>query len=156
MLCFLNDFEMGQSCEEKVLVWVFPSHDIQLKLLRCCRRHIQVICSVSYTSCTWQVQWWTIENHQDPFYVVNEVTLTGQKPSLEFCQPLEIFTQFKKSIDLLMLKIRDLQIEGLQSYWPSNFQNDLTPGAVESGPKAIAHSSAVKAQSLMASNFSTL
>ena len=31
------------------------------------------------------LQWWTIENHQDPFYVVNEVTLTGQKPSLKFC-----------------------------------------------------------------------
>ena len=25
------------------------------------------------------------ENQQSPFYVVNEVTLTGQKPSLRFC-----------------------------------------------------------------------
>ena len=30
------------------------------------------------------LQWCAIENHQDPFYVVNEVTLTGQKPSLKF------------------------------------------------------------------------
>ena len=51
------------------------------------------------------IQWWTIENHQSPFYVVNEVTLTGQKPSLKFCQPLELLTQFVKGLDLLMLKI---------------------------------------------------
>ena len=32
-----------------------------------------------------QVQWLPFENEQSPFYVVNEVTLTGQKPSLKFC-----------------------------------------------------------------------
>ena len=30
----------------------------------------------------------------------NEVTLTGQKPPLKFCQPLELLTQLKKGIDL--------------------------------------------------------
>ena len=31
------------------------------------------------------VQWLPFENGQSPFYIVNEVTLTGQKPSLKFC-----------------------------------------------------------------------
>ena len=31
------------------------------------------------------VQWFALENQQSPFYVVNEVTLTGQNPSLKFC-----------------------------------------------------------------------
>ena len=31
------------------------------------------------------VQWLPFENGQSPFYVVNEVTLTGQKPTLKFC-----------------------------------------------------------------------
>ena len=47
---------------------------------------------------------------------------------------------FKKGLDLLMLKILGLYVKGLQSYWPSNFENDLTPGVLESGPKAIADS----------------
>ena len=64
----------------------------------------------------------------------NEVNLTEQNPSLKYCQPLEIFTQFKKGLDLSMLKVGDLQIKGLQSYWSSNFENDLTPVQLESGP----------------------
>ena len=35
----------------------------------------------------------------------NEVTLTGQKPSLKCCQHLELLTQLKRGIDLSMLKI---------------------------------------------------
>ena len=31
-----------------------------------------------------KVQWCALENHQSPFYVVNEVTLTEQNPSLKF------------------------------------------------------------------------
>ena len=31
-----------------------------------------------------EVQWCALENQQSPFYVVNEVTLTGQNPSLRF------------------------------------------------------------------------
>ena len=51
------------------------------------------------------IQWLPFENGQSPFYVVNEVNLTGQKPSLKFYQHLELLTQFKKGLDLLMLKI---------------------------------------------------
>ena len=67
------------------------------------------------------LQWLPFENGQIPFYVVNDVTLTGQKPSLKLCQPLELFTQFEKGLDLLILKIWGLQVKGLQSYQPSNF-----------------------------------
>ena len=28
------------------------------------------------------LQWFGLENQQSPFYVVNEITLTGQNPSL--------------------------------------------------------------------------
>ena len=31
------------------------------------------------------LQWCALENQQSSFYVVNEVTLTGQNPSLKFC-----------------------------------------------------------------------
>ena len=31
------------------------------------------------------IQWLPFENRKSPFYVVNEVTLTGQKTSLKFC-----------------------------------------------------------------------
>ena len=31
------------------------------------------------------IQWFALENQQSPFYVINEVTLTGQNPSLKFC-----------------------------------------------------------------------
>ena len=51
------------------------------------------------------IQWCALENKQMPFYVVNEVTLTGQNPSLEFCYPLELSRQLKTGLDLLMLKI---------------------------------------------------
>ena len=49
--------------------------------------------------------WCALENQQSPFYVVNEVTLTGQNPSLKFCQPLELWAELKKGLDLLILKI---------------------------------------------------
>ena len=32
-----------------------------------------------------EVQWCALENQQSTFYVVKEVTLTGQNPSLKFC-----------------------------------------------------------------------
>ena len=62
-----------------------------------------------------------------PFMIWNEVTLTGQNLPLECCYPLKILTQFLKRLDLLMLKIRALVVKGLQSYRPSNFENDSTP-----------------------------
>jgi len=43
-------------------------------------------------------------------------------------------TQFGKDLDLFMLKIWGLYVKGLQSYHPSNFENDSTPGKLESGP----------------------
>ena len=51
------------------------------------------------------VQWCALENQQSPFYVVNKVTLRGQNPSLKFFHPLEIYTQLKTGLDLLVLKI---------------------------------------------------
>ena len=33
-----------------------------------------------------------------------------------------------------MLKIWGLYVKGLQNDWPSNFENDLTPVQLESGP----------------------
>ena len=67
------------------------------------------------------LQWLPFENGQIPFYVVNDVTLTGQNPSLKLCQPPELLAQLKKGLDLLILKIWGLQVKRLQSYWPSNF-----------------------------------
>ena len=46
-----------------------------------------------------------LENQQSPFYVVNEVTLRGQNPSLKFCYPLELQAQLKMGLDLLLAKI---------------------------------------------------
>ena len=66
-------------------------------------------------------QWPALENQKNPFYVVNKVTLRGQNPFLKFCYALEIYSQLKTSLDLLLLKIWGLQVKGLQSYWPSNF-----------------------------------
>ena len=40
-----------------------------------------------------------------------------------------------------MLKIWSLLVKGLQSYQPSNFENDSTPGVLEPGPNALAHNS---------------
>ena len=67
----------------------------------------------------------------------NQIILRGHNILLKSCQPLEILTQFTKELDLLLLKIQHLQIKGLQSYWPSNFENDLTPGELESGPTGL-------------------
>ena len=44
-------------------------------------------------------------------------------------------------------------MKGLQSYWPSNFENDLTPVALESGPKALARYLAVKAEDCASTKF---
>ena len=38
-----------------------------------------------------------------------------------------------------MLKMWGLQVKGLQSYQPSNFENDFTPDVLEPGPNALAH-----------------
>ena len=65
---------------------------------------------------------------------LNEVTLTRQNPPLKCCQLLELFTQFKRGLDLSMLKIWGLQVKGLQIYQPSKFENDLTPVHLELGP----------------------
>ena len=40
-----------------------------------------------------------------------------------------------------MLKFWGLQVKGLQSYWLSHFENDLTPEVLEPGPIALAHTS---------------
>ena len=53
----------------------------------------------------YKIQWCMLENQQSSFYVVNEVTLRGQNPSLKFCSPLELFTQLKTELDLLPPKI---------------------------------------------------
>ena len=63
----------------------------------------------------------------------NEVTLTEQSLSLKCCQPLEILTHFITGLDLSMIKIWGLQVEGLQSCCPSNFENGSTPVQLESG-----------------------
>ena len=39
---------------------------------------------------------------------VNEVTLSKQNPALKCCQSLELLTQLKRELDLLMLKIWSL------------------------------------------------
>ena len=77
------------------------------------------------------LQWFALENQQSPCYVVNEVTFTGQNPSLKFCQPPELLAQVKKVLDFLILKIWGLQVKELQCYHPSNFENDLTFGHLE-------------------------
>ena len=75
-----------------------------LKALMC--GYFRIIMTRVFQLCYfYKAQWLPYENGQSPFYVVNEVTLTGQKPSLKFCLPFEIFTQFEKGLDLLMLKI---------------------------------------------------
>ena len=51
------------------------------------------------------LQWHALENQQSPFYVVNEVTLRGQNQSLKFWYPLELYTQLKTGLDLLLLKL---------------------------------------------------
>ena len=84
---------------------------------------------------------------------VNEVTLTGQNPLLKYCWPLELLTKFKKVMDLSMLKIWSLSVKGMQSYWTSNSENDLTLGDLESGPKAVAHFLAVKAEECTSAKF---
>ena len=37
-----------------------------------------------------------------------------------------------------MIKICGLQVKGLQSYQPSNFENDLTPGVLERFGSSVA------------------
>ena len=60
------------------------------------------------------------------------------------------------------LKIWSLLVKGLQSCWPSNFENDLTPGGLKPGQITLAHTLAVMAKvadfflrtsNLTASNF---
>ena len=53
----------------------------------------------------WIVQWCALENQQSPFYVVNKVTLTGQKPSLKYYQPLEVLTHFERGLNLLIQEV---------------------------------------------------
>ena len=83
----------------------------------------------------------------------NEVTLTGQNPTLKCCQHIEIQKTVRKRVDLLILKILGLQIKGLQSYWQSNFENYLTSSVLESGLKEIADSSAVKVEECTSAKF---
>ena len=56
-------------------------------------------------------------------------------------------------------------MKGLQSYWPSNFENDSTPGQLEPGPNACAQNLGGMAEAadfflrtltLTASNFAAL
>ena len=73
----------------------------------------------------------------------NEVTLTGQNPPLKCCQPLEILTHFITGLDLSMIEIWGLWVKGLQSCWPSNFENGSTPVQLESGPIGSTRAGAV-------------
>ena len=41
-----------------------------------------------------------------------------------------------------MKEIKSLYVKGLQSCWPLNFENNLTPGDLEPGPITLAHTSA--------------
>ena len=96
----------------------------------CCRLQLKV-----YPHFKKEVQLWPLAMVwllNKPY--VNEVYLTWQNPSLKFCWPLEIFTQFERGLDLSMLKIWSLYVKGLQSYQPSNFKNDLTLVKLERGP----------------------
>ena len=88
-----------------------------------------------------------------------------QNPPLQCCQPLELLTQLKRKLELLVLKIWGLYVKGLQSYWPSNFENDSTPDQLEPGPIALAHTLPGMAEvadfllrslTLIASNFAAL
>ena len=64
---------------------------------------------------------------------VNEITLRGQKPPLQCCQRLDFKCAFLKGLDLLLLKVWSLQVNGLQSYQPpSNFENDSNLPGFES------------------------
>ena len=74
-------------------------------------------------------------------------------------------THFKIGFDLFILKICGLYVKGLQSYCPSNFENDPTLGKLESWPNTIAHNSAgmaaaadffLRLPTLTASNFAAL
>ena len=49
------------------------------------------------------------------------------------------FDTVLKIKDLLLLKIWDLLVKGLQSYWLSNFENDSTQGVLKPGPNTLAH-----------------
>ena len=96
----------------------------------CCRLQLKV-----YPHFKKEVQLWPLAMVwllNKPY--VNEVYLTWQNPSLKFCWPLEIFTQFERGLDLSMLKIWSLYVKGLQSFQPSNFESDLTPVHLELGP----------------------
>ena len=73
----------------------------------------------------------------------NEVTLTGQSQPLKYCQLLEILTHFITGLDLSMIEIWGLQVKGLQSCWPSNFENGLTPVQLQSRPIASTRAGAV-------------
>ena len=73
----------------------------------------------------------------------NVVTLTGQSPPLKCYQPFEILTQFITGLDLLMIEIWGLWVKGLQSCWPSNFENGSTPVQLESGPIGLTRAGAV-------------
>ena len=73
------------------------------------------------------IQLWKMNmDHLSSKPYVNGITLREQKPPLKCRQPLDFWCAFLKSLDVLMLKIWGLQVNGLQSYWPSNFQNDWT------------------------------
>ena len=88
--------------------------------------------------CNFFIQSWTFVYARllnKPY--VNEITLTGQNPSLKHCLALEILTQFFKGLDFLMLKIWNLQVKGLQSYRPSNFENVSTSPGFEPGPTGL-------------------
>ena len=51
---------------------------------------------------------------------------------------LELLTQFKKGLDLLMLKFLDLYAKGLQSCWLLNFENDRSGLGIEPWLNALA------------------
>ena len=120
-----------------------------------------MLSSLWLKKCTFKLQWCALENQQSTFYVVNEVTLTGQNPSLKFCQSLDILTQFEKGFALLMLKIqvcrsKDCKVFGHETFriiWPQAYSNLGQRCLHTLQPLKLI---SLQEQSLMASNFATL
>ena len=91
----------------KKLEWFHKLHPLPVSkrhemVLQCCG--IEIARQYISTIQSWSKLYIRLLNK--PY--VNEVTLTGQNPPWRQCHPLEIFTQFVKGLDLLMLKILGL------------------------------------------------
>ena len=77
--------KQDQNCGQRLLAVLQP-----LELWKCTVSHLKdwnkdQLDLAWYRMLHHVLQWLPFENGQSPFYVVNEVTMTGQKPSLRFC-----------------------------------------------------------------------